>query len=280
MQIMRRIPAQLAIVLAIAMFAVAARAQQAAAPVHAVQPTVTLQDLSRSAHNPFDDFVTVPIQASTGFDLGPSHDTGESVNVQPVIPFSLTAQWDLIARPSLSVAYSPSPRAQTGLTDLQASFFLTPYHASDWIWGVGPIFQFPTASSSQLGSGQWGAGPTAALIYSSGPWFAGVLSYQLLSFAGNRARGSISQTYLEPTASYNFESGWFVQCDPQMTFNWTADAADGWTIPMGADAGKSFKLGSRGVTLQGGAYYLVEQPQGAPEWVFRVQTTIQFPTGW
>lgn len=260
-----------------------AQAQQtapAAQTIRSTQRVVTLQDLAKSVHNPFDDFITVPIQATTGFKIGPGDDTGEAVNVQPVIPFSLNSDWVLIARPNLSVAYSPSPRAQTGLTDLQTSFFLTPYHASEWIWGVGPIFQYPTASSSNLGNGLWAAGPTAAMIYSSGPWFAGLLSYQLMSFAGNRLRGSINQTYVEPYVSYNLESGWSVDSDPQMTFNWTADRANGWTIPMGADAGKSFKVGSRGLSLQAGAYYLLQQPQGAPEWIFRVQTTIQFPSGW
>jgi hypothetical protein len=35
----------------------------------------------------------------------------------------------------------------------------------------------------------------------------GVLTYQLMSFAGNRALGSVHQTYVEPEVSYNLESG-------------------------------------------------------------------------
>jgi hypothetical protein len=35
-----------------------------------------------------------------------------------------------------------------------------------------------------------------------------------MSFAGNRERGSVNQTYIEPEISYNFESGWYVDCDP------------------------------------------------------------------
>jgi hypothetical protein len=57
------------------------------------------------------------------------------------------------------------------------------------------------------------------------PWFNGVLAYQLMSFAGNRKRGSVNQTFLEPDVSYNFESGWYVQCEPDITYDWTADAA-------------------------------------------------------
>ena len=162
---------------------------------------------------------------------------------------------------------------------MQTSFFLTPAKATTWIWGVGPIFQFPTASSSGLGTGRWSAGPTAALVYSEGPWFDAILAYQLMSFAGNRDRGSVNQTYIEPEISYNFESGWYVQCDPAITYDWTADAANAWTIPMGADIGKAFKLGSRDLSLQVGAYDLLKRPEGAPQWIPRVSVTFLFPTG-
>src|SRR5689334_2169396 len=83
-----------------------------------------------------------------------------------------------------------------------------------------------------------------------------LLAYQLMSFAGNRARGSVNQTYVEPQVSYNFESGWYVDCDPQMTFDWTVDAANGWTIPIGADVGEAFDVASHAMSVQFGAYDL------------------------
>jgi len=205
-------------------------------------------------HNPFEDFVKVPFESTTGFNIGARHNAGESLNIEPLIPFRLSAEWDLFARPSLSVTYLPSPHEQFGLEDLQSSFFLTPHNANTWIWGVGPIVQLPTATSDGLGTGRGSAGPTAALIYSRGPWFNGVLAYQLMSFAGDRARGSVNQTYVEPEVSYNFESGWYVDCDPAMTFDWTADAANGWTIPIGADVGKAFNVGAHAMSFQVGAY--------------------------
>ena len=182
-----------------------ARPQQTAptAPTISTSP----QELAKSLHNPFEDFIKIALQSTTGFSIGPHHNVGDSLNLQPLLPFTLNGDWDLFARPSLSLNYQPSPHEQFGLTDLQSSFFLSPHNADEWIWGVGPIFQFPTATSSGLGTGRWSAGPTAALIYSNGPWFGGVLTYQLMSFAGNRARGSVNQTYVEPEVSYNLESG-------------------------------------------------------------------------
>jgi hypothetical protein len=259
-----------------AVLVVSAHAQGVPPPAQPPTGVITDQELAKSVHNPFEDFVKLPIQSTTGFDLGPNHNAGDGVNIEPLLPFSLNADWDLIARPSLTVAYSPSPNEQFGLTDLQTSFFLTPAKATTWVWGVGPIFQFPTASSSELGTGRWSAGPTAALVYSEGPWFDAILAYQLMSFAGNRDRGSVNQTYIEPEISYNFESGWYVQCDPAITYDWTAETGNAWTIPMGADIGKAFKMGSQDLSMQVGAYDLLMRPDGAPQWIARVSLTLLF----
>jgi hypothetical protein len=251
-------------------------AQQTTPPAaSAVSP----QDLAKSVHNPFEDFIKVPVQSTTAFDVGPHHNVGEGLNIQPAIPFSLNTNWDLIARPSLTAVYVPSPHEQYGLQDFQTSLYVTPDWATTWLWGMGPIFQFPTATSKELGTGQWSAGPTAALIYSSGPWFNGVLAYHLMSFVGEHDQGSVNQTYIEPEVTYNFKSGWYVDCDPQMTYDWTADKADAWVIPMGADVGKAFSIGRQDMGLQIGAYDLLERPQGAPQWIIRIQFTLLFPTG-
>ena len=254
-----------------------AHSQQSSTPAPS-PAALSNQALAIAVHNPFEDFIKVPIESDTGFQLGRSHKVGDEVNIEPLLPFSLNADWDLFVRPSLTVAYSPTPHEQSGLEDLQTSFFLSPAKNSTWVWGVGPIFRFPTASSSELGSGRWSAGPTAALVYSEGPWFNAILTDQLMSFAGNRERGSVNQTYIEPMISYNLESGWYADVDPQMTFDWTADAANAWTIPMGADVGKAFNLGSQSLSLQVGAYDLLKRPDGDPQWIMRVSVTFLFPS--
>ncbi len=262
-----------------AVLAVSAHAQQASTPAQSPPSVMTNQELATSVHNPFQDFVKVPVQSTTGFEIGPHHKAGDAFNIEPLVPFSLNADWDLFARPSLTVAYSPTPHEQSGLEDLETSFFLAPAKETTWIWGLGPIFDFPTASSSQLGTGRWSAGPTAVLAYSEGPWSNYILAYQLMSFAGNRERGSVNQTYIEPQISYNFESGWYVDCDPAITYDWTADTANAWIIPMGADVGKAFKLGSQNLSLQIGVYDLVKRSDDAPQWIIRVNVTLLFPTG-
>jgi len=84
---------------------------------------MTDQELAISVHNPFEDFVKLPVESTTGFQVGHNHNAGDSLNITPVVPFSLNAQWDLIARPSLTVTYLPSPHEQSGWKTCRLPFF-------------------------------------------------------------------------------------------------------------------------------------------------------------
>jgi len=238
-----------------------------------------LQELAKDKKNPLADAFKVPFEFTTGFRIGPNHNTGENLNIQPVVPFALTSDWNLIARPLIPLTYVPEPIDEFGLADVQLSLFLTPAGAERWIWGAGPIFQFPTASSSDLGAGKWAAGPTGALVYSDGPWFNGVLASHLWSFAGDRARSEVNQTSFEVLLSYNFANGSYIQFDPVSTYDWSANGRNAWTVPVGMDVGKVFKIGSRAISVQLGAYDYVQRPQDAAQWMIRTQIMLLFPRG-
>jgi hypothetical protein len=271
-----RLQATLPVVLSVllgVLLASSGHAQQSLPPQATTAGAESLQDLAKDTLNPFAGFIKVPFQFTTGFGVGAYKRVGESLNIEPLLPFALNSDWDLIARPSLNVTYAPGPNEQFGFQDLQTSFFLTPAKDKPWIWGIGPIFQFPTASSERLGTGRWSAGPTAALVYEQGPWFIGILSYQLMSFAGDRGRGSVNQTYIEPQVSYSLDSGWYGQWDPSITYDWTADTDNAWTIPVGVDIGKAFQIGERAMSLQVGGYDYPMPPDGAPKWIIRAQMT-------
>jgi len=165
------------------------------------------------------------------------------------------------------------------LQDLQLPLFLTPAQADKWIWGAGPIVQFPSATASGLGTGKWSAGPTGAILYSNGPWLNGLLVSHLWSFAGNPDRAAVNQTSLEVLVSYNFQSGWFVQFHPVNTYDWTADSRNAWTVPVGLDAGRVFDFGERSISVQLGVYKTVARPEGAPDWVVRAQIQFSLPDG-
>jgi hypothetical protein len=55
--------------------------------------------LAKQLANPISFLISVPFQANEDFGYGPSHNGYEfTLNIQPVIPISLTKDWNLILR--------------------------------------------------------------------------------------------------------------------------------------------------------------------------------------
>ena len=50
-------------------------------------------ELAKKLQNPVANLISVPIQNNWDFGIGPSNAMRYLVNVQPVIPFSLTKEW-------------------------------------------------------------------------------------------------------------------------------------------------------------------------------------------
>jgi len=106
----------------------------------------------------------VPLQSNWDFSIGPAHAMRYLLNVQPVIPFSLTAEWNLITRTIVPFIHAESPVAwgstRSGLGDILQSFFFSPSKPiNGWILGAGPVFLYPSATDKALGGEKWGAGP-------------------------------------------------------------------------------------------------------------------------
>jgi len=97
-----------------------------------------------------------------------------------------------------------------------------------------------------------------------------------VSFAGSRHRAEVNFTSIEPQVSYTLENGRSMQTSPTITYDWTAEA---WTLPLGADVGKTFTIGAQPVSLSVGGYGLVKRPNGDPSSIVRVQLTWIFPSG-
>ena len=55
-------------------------------------------ELRRATQNPMADLISLPIQNNTGFNYGPLDKTQNVTNIQPVIPFKLNEDWQLISR--------------------------------------------------------------------------------------------------------------------------------------------------------------------------------------
>jgi hypothetical protein len=134
------------------------------------------------------------------------------VNVlfQPVLPVSITSNWNLITKPVIPV-FNSTPYVNksgnlhrvTGFGDTALVELLSPGPrlAGPWLVGAGPTFIFPTASNSRLGQNKWQIGPTGLLGYLGEKWIAGVFPQQWWS-VGGPGSNTISQMNLQYFYAY------------------------------------------------------------------------------
>ena len=241
-------------------------------------------DLRAAVQNPVGSLISVPFKST--WDSGAANGGAYFMNFQPVYPIRV-GDWNLINRviaPYISLdGYSPgrpdlpSPalgNGASGLGDINYTLFFSPAEPKGAIWGLGPSVTGPTASDAQLGSGKWSTGPSFVMLFQPEFGSVGFITRQLWSFTGQSNREDTSSFLLEPFLNYNLPNGWYLVTDMVMTANWKAESGQQWTVPMGAGAGKLFKVGSQAMNTRVEVYSNVVKPDGAPDWT--LSWTLQF----
>ncbi|MCE0523867.1 MAG: hypothetical protein LV480_13245 [Methylacidiphilales bacterium] len=250
-------------------------------PNTATSTDTQTEELAKKAQNPVADLISVPLQSNFNFNTGPSNATVDVFNLQPVIPFHITKDWNLITRTILPIVNQPSvapgyPSA-FGLGDLNPTFFFSPSKPSKFIWGFGPTFTLPTGTDAILTSGKWSAGPAAVFLTVQGPVVAGVLINNQWSFAGWGDK-NVNQMLMQPFFNYNLPEGWYLTTSPIMTSNWEADSNDRWTVPIGGGFGRLFRIDKQPINASLQAFDNVLHPHGTSDWSLRFQVQLLFPT--
>src|SRR5512140_1459346 len=147
--------------------------------------------LAKAAQTPIADMMSVPFQLNINTNAGPLKKNQEVLNIQPVIPFNLNSDWNLITRTIIPLISQPANTTgqsrENGMGDVQFSAFLSPSKPGAWIWGAGAVVQAPTASHERLGQGKWGLGPTAVALHmaTGDPWVYGALINNVWSLGGH-----------------------------------------------------------------------------------------------
>jgi hypothetical protein len=236
--------------------------------------------LAKAAQNPIANMISVPLQNNFNFGIGENNVMQYNLNIQPVIPISLSKDWNLITRTIIPIINQPSPApgvgSAFGLGDLNPQFYFSPAKPGKLIWGVGPTFTFPTATDSMLGSGKWSAGPAVVALTIHGHWVIGGVANQQWSFAG-WGDNDVSAFLVQPFVNYNLPHGWYLVTAPIMTANWEAGSGDKWTVPVGGGVGKIFKIGKQAFNAQLQAFGNVTKPDNGADWSLRFQIQLLFP---
>jgi hypothetical protein len=251
-----------------------------AADADSANPAAGAEALAKAAQNPIAKMISVPFQNNFYFGLGPNHVTEWDLNVEPVIPFSLNDNWNLITRTIIPIINLPSPArgvpSAFGLGDINPQFYFSPAKPGKLIWGVGPTFTFPTATSAVLGSGEYSAGPAVVLLTVQGHWLYGVLANNQWSYAGWRNQ-NVNALLVQPFINYNMPHGWYITTSPIITANWEASSDNVWTVPVGGGIGKIFKIGKQPFNAQIQAFDNVQKPDNGSDWQLRFQIQLLFP---
>jgi hypothetical protein len=218
------------------------------------------EELAKAAQNPVADMISLPLQNNTNFGYGPDDDTQNVLNIQPVIPFQLNGNWNLITRTIAPLVYQPevveSSGDEFGLGDINFTAFISPKNPTKGIiWGVGPIFVFPTATDEKLGSEKWSVGPSTVALTIKGPWLFGALINNVWSFAGDDDREDVNAMLIQPFLNYNLPDGWYLSSSPIIAENWEAGSDYTWLVPVGSG------VGNQPMNAQAQAFYNVEKPE-------------------
>ncbi len=249
------------------------RAQAADAPSHDADA------LAQKLANPVGNLISVPFQQNVDFGIGANDGWRSTLNVQPVVPFDLGEDWNLIQRVIVPFVYQEDvigDGSQSGLGDIVASTFFSPKEptAGGLIWGVGPVFLFPTASRDAFASKQWGAGPTAVFLKQEGKFTYGALLNHVASVAGSDSRPRLSATMLQPFFTYGAGHGRSYSLSTESTYDWISQD---WTVPIIVSGSQVMKWGDQLVSVGAGVKVSLTSPSGASDFGLRLSIVLLFP---
>jgi hypothetical protein len=237
--------------------------------------------LATQLANPLAKLISIPAQGNYNSGYGPRADGDQLlVNLQPVIPFSINDDWNLISRTIVPIISQndmfPGAGSQFGLGDTTQSLFLSPSRTVNGItWGIGPVLYIPTATDDLLGKDTFGIGPTAVALWQGKGWSVGVLANQIWSVTGDE-QDEINAAYLQPFVSYTTKDAWTFALNTESTYNWDTEE---WSVPANFVVSKLVRVGKVPVSLFAGARYWLDSPedQGPEGWGGRFGFTVLLP---
>ncbi len=261
--------------------AAACAAMVCALPAPALAQQQDEADLAKKLNNPVSNLISVPLQYNYDCCFGPDHGDRSTLNIQPVMPVSISRDWNVIIRTILPVIEqartSPQSGGAFGLGDTTQSFFFSPKASSNgFVWAVGPAFLWPTGTHD-LGSGKWGAGPTFVLLKQQGGWSYGMLANQIWSYAdaGDRGAPEVNRLFVQPFLTWTSAKRTTFGVNAENSYDWRTGA---WTVPINFTVAQLTRVGKQPLQLTAGVRAYAVSPDQGPSWGLRFVATLLFPS--
>jgi hypothetical protein len=231
------------------------------------------QELTNPVSNVWSMFTEFDLFFSDGTLKAGGAQLGGRMIFQPVLPFPLYGQgqdqWKLITRPTIPVPFSQSVpnglddfTSFAGLGDSQLPLLVSP-PTGNWLFALGPTWLLPTATRTQFGRQQWGAGPAFVAGYKAKDWIGGVFPQYTWGIGGWNGKDKPGASYLSLLYffAYSLPDAWQIGSNPTISYDARASSGNRWNVPVGLFAAKTTKIGNLPVKCLLGIEYSVVSQQ-------------------
>jgi hypothetical protein len=236
------------------------------------------QEIADKLANPVASLISVPLQNNLNYGIGPYNGTKYTVNLQPVIPFKLNENLNLITRYIFPIVDQRNITGlnahEFGLSDATITAFFAP-KSKKLIYGIGPAFLVPIATDKFLGTEKFGLGPSVLVMHQAHGLSLGFIANQIWSVAGNADRADVNQFYTQMFLSYSYKSGASLGLNTEITQNWQGNTT---LISLNPTVGGVTKFGTQIVQFSVQPLIPIVGHQSIkPDWGLRAVVTFVFP---
>lgn len=257
-------------------------------------------DLVEQSQNPVAKLISVPLETSADFDVGPSGEMAYVSLLKPVLPVAIGENWNLINRFIAPVIYLEGQDAITppdqgfelggrevfpgtddefGLGNLQYQAFFSPAKPGKIIWGAGPAFEFPTNTDAALGADTWSAGAAFVALSIQRPWVVGLLLQNIWDVEKESGEPDVNKATVQPILNYNLPNNWYLSATTTMSADWEAESGEEWTVPLGGGVGRLVRFGKQPVDFKLMGFWNAEKPEFGADYTVQFTVKFLFPKG-